>query len=45
MSTFKCKKCGIEFDEKKRLEIHSKVHGRKSKIIEAGGIDFDRVGF
>ncbi|MGH9993364.1 MAG: hypothetical protein ACREBU_05555 [Nitrososphaera sp.] len=42
---FKCKKCGMEFDDRLRLEVHSKVHGRKPKIVEAGGIDFDKVGF
>lgn len=44
MGSFKCKKCGLEFTEKKRLEIHSRVHGRKPKISETGGIDFDKVG-
>lgn len=41
---FKCKKCGAVFDEKRRLEIHSRVHGRKPKVVDAGGIDFDKVG-
>jgi len=41
---FKCKKCGTEFDDRRRLDIHSKVHGRKPKIVEAGVIDFDKVG-
>lgn len=41
---FRCKKCGLEFADKKHLDIHSKVHGRKPKISEAGGIDFDKVG-
>jgi len=43
--TFKCKKCGMVFDDRFRLEVHSKVHGRKPKIVEAGGLDFDKVGF
>ena len=45
MSTgFKCDKCDMEFDGKARLERHKQVHGRKPKIVEAGGIDFDQVG-
>jgi predicted Zn-ribbon and HTH transcriptional regulator len=42
---FRCKKCGVEFDDRIHLDIHSRVHGRKRKISEAGGIDFDKVGF
>ena len=39
---FKCKKCNLEFDEKKRLEIHKKVHGRKSKVSEYGSPEFNQ---
>ena len=42
--TAKCKKCGMEFEDKDRLERHKKVHGRKSKVSEAGGMDFNQVG-
>jgi hypothetical protein len=42
---FKCKKSNLEFDEKKRLEIHKKVHDRKSKVSEYGspGFNDDRL--
>ena len=30
----KCKVCGLKFEEKKRLQIHKKVQGRKPKISE-----------
>ncbi len=40
----KCKTCGMEFEDKDRYERHKKVHGRKPKISEAGGIDFNQVG-
>jgi hypothetical protein len=33
---FKCKKCNLGFEEKKRLEIHKMVHDRKSKVSEYG---------
>jgi hypothetical protein len=39
---FKCKKCNLEFEEKKRLEIHKKVHGRKSKVSEYGSPEFNQ---
>ncbi len=29
---FKCKKCDQQFEDKKRLDIHKKVHDRKVKI-------------
>ena len=35
----------MEFENKDRLERHRKVHGRKSKVLEAGAMDFDQVGF
>ena len=28
------KKCDLQFEEKRRLEIHKKVHSRKSKVSE-----------
>ncbi|MFL6407350.1 MAG: hypothetical protein ACJ71F_09810 [Nitrososphaeraceae archaeon] len=42
---FKCKTCGLKFEEKKRLEIHKQVHGRKPKVTEYGSPEFsqDRV--
>ena len=36
MSSFKCKKCNMTFDDKRRLENHKKVHGRKSKVSVYG---------
>jgi hypothetical protein len=39
---FKCKKCHQQFEEKSRLEIHKKVHGRKSKISEYGSPEFNQ---
>lgn len=42
---FKCKICGTELPDKEHLERHKQVHGKKPKIVEAGGIDFDKVGF
>jgi len=39
---FKCKKCNLEFEEKNRLEIHKKVHGRKSKVSEYGSPEFNQ---
>ena len=29
---FKCKECSLKFEEKRRLDIHKQVHGRKPKI-------------
>ncbi len=42
---FKCKKCDKQFEEKRRLEIHKKVHDRKSKVSEYGshGFNDDRL--
>ncbi|HEX7178285.1 MAG: hypothetical protein WB501_00375 [Nitrososphaeraceae archaeon] len=40
--TFKCKICGSQFEEKERLNIHKKVHGRKSKISEYGSPEFNQ---
>lgn len=40
----KCGRCGMMFDSKERLDRHRQVHGRKPKIWEAGGINFDQVG-
>ncbi len=39
---FKCKECGTQFEEKRLLEIHKKVHGRKSKISEYGSPEFNQ---
>jgi transcription initiation factor IIE alpha subunit len=39
---FKCSKCGSVFEEKRRLEIHKQVHGRKSKIDEYGSPEFNQ---
>lgn len=44
MGRFKCGKCGMEFDDRERLEHHKQVHGRKPRISEVGGINFDQVG-
>jgi hypothetical protein len=44
IACMKCGKCDMEFSDKERLERHKKVHGRKPKISEAGGIDFSQVG-
>ncbi len=40
--TFKCKVCGLQFEEEKRLRIHKKVHGRKPKISEYGSPEFNQ---
>jgi hypothetical protein len=39
---FKCSKCDCVFEEKERLEIHKRVHGRKSKIGEYGSPEFNQ---
>jgi tRNA(Ile2) C34 agmatinyltransferase TiaS len=39
---FKCKTCGMQFEEKKRFEIHKGVHGRKSKVVEYGDPEFSK---
>jgi hypothetical protein len=39
---FKCKTCGLQFEEKRRLEIHKQVHGRKSKVTEYGSPEFSQ---
>ena len=39
---FKCSKCGIVFEEKRRLEIHKQTHDRKSKIGEYGSSEFNQ---
>ncbi len=38
---FKCKKCNLLFEEERRLEIHKKVHGSKSKVSEYGSSGFN----
>ncbi|MFL6317374.1 MAG: hypothetical protein ACJ73C_11670 [Nitrososphaeraceae archaeon] len=40
--SFKCKTCGLKFEEKKRLEIHKQVHGRKPKVTEYGSPEFSQ---
>ncbi|MFL6441009.1 MAG: hypothetical protein ACJ702_03520 [Nitrososphaeraceae archaeon] len=39
---FKCKTRGLKFEEKKRLEIHKQVHGRKPKVTEYGSPEFSQ---
>ena len=39
---FKCKQCGLEFEEKRRLDIHKRAHGRKPKISEYGSPEFNQ---
>ena len=39
---FKCKECGLKFEEKRRLDIHKQVHGRKPKIGEYGSPEFNQ---
>ena len=45
MVSFKCKICNMNFEDKRRLENHKKVHGRKSKVSEYGNPEFniDRI--
>jgi hypothetical protein len=38
----KCKICGLQFEEEKRLQIHKNVHGRKPKISEHGSPEFSQ---
>ena len=38
----KCKECGLEFEEKRRLDIHKQAHGRKPKISEYGSPEFNQ---
>jgi hypothetical protein len=42
MTSFKCKVCGTLFVEKRRLEVHKKVHRRKPKINEYGSPEFNQ---
>jgi hypothetical protein len=42
--SFTCKKCGMKFDDKGRLERHKHVHGRKPKVSYSGQMNFDQVG-
>ena len=39
---FKCKECSLKFEEKRRLDIHNQVHGRKPKISEYGSPEFNQ---
>jgi hypothetical protein len=39
---FKCKVCGSQFEDEKRLQIHKNVHGRKPKISEYGSPEFSQ---
>ena len=37
MSSYKCKKCGMKFDDKQHYEIHKTVHKHvKSRISQYG---------
>jgi hypothetical protein len=42
--SFKCKICGTVFEKAEKLNIHRKVHGRKSKVFERNYMDFNNVG-
>jgi hypothetical protein len=39
---FKCNTCGLKFEEKKRLEIHKQMDGRKPKVTEYGSPEFSQ---
>jgi hypothetical protein len=41
MASFKYKICDMNFEDKRRLENHKKVHGRKSKVSEYGNPEFN----
>ena len=41
MAYFKCKICNMNFEDKRPLENHKKVHGRKSKVSEYGNPEFN----
>ena len=41
MASFKCKIGNMNFEDKRRLENHKKVHGRKSKVSEYGNPEFN----
>ena len=38
---FKCKECGLKFEEKKTSR-YSQIHGRKPKISEYGSPEFNQ---
>jgi hypothetical protein len=38
---FRCDICDSQFEEKRRLEIHKRVHARKSKAYGYGSTEFD----
>lgn len=38
---FKCKTCCSEFDTKERLDVHKRVHNRRSKVYEYEYRDFN----
>ena len=42
LSSFKCKTCNMNFEDKQHLENHKKVHGRKSKVYEYGDPEFTK---
>ena len=42
MASFKCKICNMNFEDKRRLENHKKVHGRTSKVSEYGDPEFNK---
>ncbi|MFL6379464.1 MAG: hypothetical protein ACJ72R_18680 [Nitrososphaeraceae archaeon] len=39
---FKCKTCGLQFGEKKHLEIHKQVHVNKPKVTGYGSPEFSQ---
>lgn len=42
LSSFKCKTCNMNFEDKQHLENHKKVHGRKPKVYEYGDPEFTK---
>jgi hypothetical protein len=42
MASFKCKICNMNFEDKRHLETHKKVHGRTSKVSEYGDPEFNK---
>ena len=42
LSSFKCKTCNMNFEDKQHLENHKKVHGRKAKVYEYGDPEFTK---
>jgi transposase-like protein len=42
LSSFKCKTCNMNFEDKQHLENHKKIHGRRSKVYEYGDPEFSK---